>query len=191
MHERRDVNNKWHSTNLENVLYVPSFKKNLFSIEQCTDKKFRVLFSRESIEIYRNDQLVVQGVKQENKIHPLFLQPAIGETANIAISENPKSCHLRLGHLNRASLKEMTKKKLATGIDFTDVNSFFCDDSQFGKRHKLPFKKDAPRGRPRPRKFIHCDVSGPMSTQSVGGAKFFVTFKDDYSGFRHAHFMRH
>ena len=30
-----------------------------------------------------------------------------------------------------------------------------------------------------------------MSTQSVGGAKFFVTFKDDYSGFRHAYFMRH
>lgn len=43
-------------------------------------------------------------------------------------------------------------------------------------------------------KKIRCffsDVCGPMSVESLGGAKYFVTFKDDASGFREVYFLKH
>ena len=38
---------------------------------------------------------------------------------------------------------------------------------------------------------IHSDVCGPMSTESIGGKKYFVTFTDDYSRCCLVYFMKH
>lgn len=43
----------------------------------------------------------------------------------------------------------------------------------------------------KPGRFIHSDVCGPMSVNSLGGSRFYVMFKDDASGFRHVFFMKH
>ena len=38
---------------------------------------------------------------------------------------------------------------------------------------------------------VHSDVCGPMQTQSIGGAKHFVTFIDDYTRCCAVYFMKH
>ena len=38
---------------------------------------------------------------------------------------------------------------------------------------------------------MHSDVCGPMQTQSIGGAKYFVTFIDDYTRCCAVYFMKH
>jgi len=38
---------------------------------------------------------------------------------------------------------------------------------------------------------VHSDVCGPMSTESIGGKKYFVTFIDDYSRCCSVYFMKH
>ena len=37
---------------------------------------------------------------------------------------------------------------------------------------------------------MHSDVCGPMKTESLGGKRFFVVFKDDYSKFRTVYFIK-
>lgn len=37
---------------------------------------------------------------------------------------------------------------------------------------------------------IHTDVCGPMSVDSLG-ARFFLTFRDDATGYRHVYFIKH
>ena len=56
--------------------------------------------------------------------------------------------------------------------------------------HRNPFK---PVGEIRSTKSykIHSDVCGPMSTESIGGKKYFVTFTDDYSCCCSVYFMKH
>ena len=44
---------------------------------------------------------------------------------------------------------------------------------------------------PEPGEIIHTDLCGPMETASVGGAKFFLLFKDEASGFRTVYFLKH
>ncbi len=37
---------------------------------------------------------------------------------------------------------------------------------------------------------VHNDVRGPMQTESFGGAKYFITFRDDYSRCCTVYFMK-
>ena len=76
-------------------------------------------------------------------------------------------------------------------MSVTNEKDFFCDACQFGKAHRLPFKAAEKEECTKPGEFIHSDVCGPMSETSPGGARYFVTFIDDASGFRYVYFLKH
>ena len=60
-----------------------------------------------------------------------------------------------------------------------------------GKQHRQPFPKKSQSRSSQPLELIHSDVCGPMSVNSVGGSRYFVTFIDDYSRFTTVYFMKH
>lgn len=53
----------------------------------------------------------------------------------------------------------------------------------------MPFKK-TPKRKTKPGEFIHTDVCGPMSVDSLRGSRYILTFKDDASGYRYVYFLR-
>lgn len=67
---------------------------------------------------------------------------------------------------------------------------FTCLGCIFGKSHRLPFPKDGHQIQENPGDVVHMDVAGPMSEASLGGAKYFLLFKDDSSGMMFMYFMR-
>jgi hypothetical protein len=55
--------------------------------------------------------------------------------------------------------------------------------------HRLPFKK----GRERAKhigELVHADVCGPMQQPSPNGSRYYVTFKDDFSGYRAIYILK-
>lgn len=102
-----------------------------------------------------------------------------------------KIWHERLGHIHKRALSELVSRGLADGINMKNSAEFFCEACQFGKLHKLPFKGNGSRASTVPGEVIHSDVCGPVPTQSIGGARFYVLFKDDATGFRYVYFIRH
>ena len=50
--------------------------------------------------------------------------------------------------------------------------------------HRNPFKPVGEIRSTGKLQLIHSGVCGPMSTESIGGKKYFVTFTDDYSRLR-------
>lgn len=87
--------------------------------------------------------------------------------------------HQRFGHLNYESLKFLNDKELVNGlqIDPEEIVDHKCE----GCAHRNSFPKSSDTETKQPLEFIHSDVCEPMSTDSVGGSKYFVTFIDDYS----------
>lgn len=77
------------------------------------------------------------------------------------------------------------------GVKLTNERDFFCDAYQLGKAHRLPFKKIDKEVSTEPGELIHSDVCDPISETSPGSARFFVTFIDDASGFRHVYFLKY
>lgn len=54
----------------------------------------------------------------------------------------------------------------------------------------MPFKKRE-KVSTEPGEVMHTDVCGPMSVETPRGARFFLTFKDNATGYRHVYFLRH
>lgn len=87
-------------------------------------------------------------------------------------------------HQNKYHVKEVLSKH---GINVC-IKEAFCDGCMFGKQHRLSF-----RSRPnRPTDagvLIHADLCGPMQEKSIGGSRYFLCFKDDFSKFRRVFFI--
>ena len=64
VHIERLVNGKWIPRRIEDVLYVPDLKKNLFSVGTCMRKGLKVVFKVNEINFFLNDSLVCHPRKQ-------------------------------------------------------------------------------------------------------------------------------
>ena len=84
----------------------------------------------------------------------------------------------------------MVSNNLIKGVEFSNIENFFCEACMYGKQHKLYFPP-AERIKAKLGEYIHSDLCGPMSVPSVQGAKYFALFKDDLSGYRVVFFIKH
>lgn len=185
------MNNTWTEGRLEDVLYVPKIKKNLFSVGVCTAKNYEVHFKNHRVVILLDGRTVALGVKQGNEIFRMLFKVKKTEEANV-LCRDLKTWHDRLGHVNKRTISRMAKNNIVKGIQLNDEEneSFFCEPCQLGKQHRLPFSRETSVSQYQPGEKFHSDVCGPMSVQT-GGARYFVLFKDDASGYRYVSFIKH
>jgi len=59
----------------------------------------------------------------------------------------------------------------------------------FGKQHRLPFPIGLSRGT-HVGHLVHSDVCGPISVPAIGGSVYFLTLKDDFSGYCTIYFIK-
>ena len=86
-------------------------------------------------------------------------------------------------------MEKLHKRKLLVGLKTCKLD--FCKYCVLGKQHKVSFnimnKENRAKGI---LDYIHSDVWGPAPTKSHGGARYFVTFMDDYSRKIWVYFMQ-
>lgn len=86
----------------------------------------------------------------------------------------------------------MSHKDVTDGLT-VDKNSSeppLCEGCIMGKHHRLPFPKEGRNRATRPGELIHSDVCGPMQKPSLKGSLYFVTFRDDFTGYGVINFMK-
>lgn len=186
---RKFLNERWYDATINNVLYVPELKKNLFSEGVLTSKGMKIIKEDTKAEIFDKSGLIAIAVRDSSNIYKMMFHTEVVEL-NVTARESLKLWHERLGHVNIKSLQEMVTKGLVEGVDLSDANNFFCEACAYGKQHQIPFHKTVHQKMQVGEK-IYSDVCGPMNTPSVKGSKYFVTFKDDFSGFRCVYFVKH
>ncbi|UYV73840.1 hypothetical protein LAZ67_11001074, partial [Cordylochernes scorpioides] len=101
----------------------------------------------------------------------------------IAGEKNYEKWHSRFGHLNLQDLKKLKMQNIVYGLPNFDVKNFTCEVCLKGKQTRLPFQKESFTRSREPLELVHTDICGPMRTKSLGGALYFSTFIDDFSGF--------
>ncbi|KAH9707030.1 Integrase catalytic domain-containing protein [Citrus sinensis] len=85
--------------------------------------------------------------------------------------------HLKLGHMSEQGLKILSERKLLPGLK--SVSLPFCEHCVISKQHRLKFSRSIARSKCI-LDLIHSDVWESPDI-SMGGAKYMVTFIDDYS----------
>lgn len=129
---KRLVNGAWIDINLENVLFIPGFKRNLVFLGVCTGRGYNVVLSKDALYINDGRELIVEGVKQSNQLYRLFLKSSLEPEAHVEKS-NLQLWHERLAHINVKSVRDT--EKLVDGMKITNNSEFFCEPCQVGKSH--------------------------------------------------------
>lgn len=182
--------------NLHDVLYVPELAYNLFSVSRATVAGKYVKFSPEGCEILdEDDKLVAVGCKKGD-LYYLKCQRIDQEQIHVsdsAINASSKEFlwHKRFGHLNERSLQTLARKKLVDGFDYDRSQQIpFCQSCIEGKLHKVPFGQASNGKAETYLALVHSDVCGPLSSKSLSGATYFLTFTDDKTRFTWVYFLK-
>lgn len=178
------------SVKLKNALCVPGLRNNLLSVSSVTDNGYTVTFAKDRATVKRKDGTVVLTATKRNQLY--VVNEKEDHAALIAENENIdlRKWHQRYGHLNINDLKTMKNKDMVLGIKFASkTNEINCEVCARCKIHVQPFKSSSNREE-NILGLVHSDIYGPMSTESLGGAKYFVTFIDDCSRYTEAIMLR-
>lgn len=173
---------------LESVWYVPQLCKNLISIGKIVNKGYEMYINADGCSFKKAGNIIMKGKKLANDLFLLDMKVCLPETAMLCVSDSKVTLtewHKRLCHQSKTHVEEILKQKRI----LYKKDDIFCESCVLGKHKRRPFK--ARKERPTAAgDQINADVCGPMQVESLGGKRYYVCFKDDYSKFRRVFFLK-
>ncbi|NBX97749.1 hypothetical protein EBQ81_02685, partial [bacterium] len=179
---------------LANVLYVPELATNLISVKQMLGKGMIVNFAQDRCSIISPNGEVLGMAQLDGKLFKLqTARAACHFTAAVSLrtpAAEAQLWHERFGHMGMQSLQKLVSKEMVTGLPKTlpDLGEV-CGGCMMGKQHRDSFPSEGKKAS-EPLALLHTDLCGPMSTPSMGKARYFLTFIDDATRFTHICFLQ-
>eukprot|EP00794_Sanderia_malayensis_P008499 gene8499-9408_t len=180
----QDTKGNMHGIFLQNALYAPSYKQNIFSVQAATEKGATVDFSSEGASLTTKNGTSFDVKKNErlyflNKCKAGFVKQA---------TRDIKTWHKIFGHCNLHDIRKLPD--VVSGMNITKKTSDpLCEACTLGKmcefRSRIPDEKAKT-----PLELVHCDLSGPIDPVSIDGFKYAISFTDDYSGLMMTYFLK-
>ena len=181
---RAKVQKTYYMRDLVNVFYVPELCGNLFSTVEARKHGCDTLFLANGLCIIKkNGQVVASGKAISNGLTVLDVE-VMKLATPIAVSlasarESLQVLHERMVHQNK---RHVVKFLNQNGLQ-VDTKEEFCEGCVRGKMHRKHFGSRTVRALDRGEQ-INADIIGPMSEKSIGGSRYALILKDDYTRFR-------
>ena len=167
---------------LRDVLYVPSLSYNLLSVSKCMNKTCSTVFTSKGCNFLDADGKVVVTGKKVGDLYYLNCK----ETQHVATVTHSVSqdelWHRRYGHLGVQNMRKLVMEDMVDGLDCEMKNDIgVCGPCAEGKQCRAKFPTSGAKRNDTVLGLVHSDVCGKVSTQSLGGAEYFLTFIDDHT----------
>lgn len=181
---------RWLDTELNNVLFVPQLKMNLFSVGKVLDKEMFLKSDKEKCEIIDKNGLIRAMAERKGKLFRMIFKSyeKVESVATLSYSKKSESIidwHNKMAHMNFDQVRSILK---TNNIFFEENEKPFCGGCLVGKQHRLPFDISESRAI-RVGELVHADLCGPFETDSLGGARYYLLLKDDFTNYRVLHFI--
>ncbi len=178
----QDMSGKCHQVIVENCLYIPSYKENIFSVQAATGKGASVEFSNNSAFLSAQNGTKFE-IKKKDRLY-YFKKCKIVQKA----SHNLEEWHKIFGHCNTQDI--LTLPTVVDGMSITGEKSKkFCETCTLGKMTETRSRQPDAKAKS-PLELVHCDLAGPVSPVSIDGFKYALSFTDDYSGLTMTYFLK-
>ena len=176
------------------VLFAPSIGINLFSVGVATAAGAEIHFTQFQAFIERDGTLEMTASRLGQRLYRLDVSILRENEAFIArpFQRSLQEWHEAFGHLNYKQIIEMHTKRVVKGLELPagcQPPTERCHDCAKGKMHRSSFPTSNTKSE-RIGSLIHSDVCGPMQVNSLKGARYYVSFRDDFSGFRAVYFIK-
>lgn len=181
---------------ISSVLYTPGITKNLLSVGALTDEDKTLVFKSNGCFIFNNSSLKVEAFAMRECNHGLYRLSSLCHLSHPEVNLLHKNSqaelwHKRLGHFHAKGIQRMLHFGAVRGLPSLKFSGQPCTGCQLGKQAKTKIPKEATFQATEILQLIHSDVCGPFRTNSLGGARYFVTFIDDFSRKTWIYFLSH
>lgn len=190
-----------------NALLVPELTSNLLSVSKLCDQGYNVIFNDTGCHIYENCKIMGKSVGHATNSNGIYKLDFIScnkvshvehSSASLEVVQRDQSAmvaavpatiwHKRLGHLSYGGMRVLRNKNI---VKFQEQKLEECIGCLQGKQVAMSFPKCVAKRATSPLELVHTDVCGPMPVCSYGGARYLLTFTDDYSRMSWGFLLRH
>lgn len=190
------INQKTTLLKLRNVLHIPYFTCQLLSVPRMTSLGVHLSFNNNQFQVLQTGKMIETGTLQGDlylldtfptplplPLSSAFSHAESSHTSNPTTTASLHALHRRFAHVDSSTIVNMTRKSIIQGVKITPEtnNPSTCDGCLHGKTHHSPFPKSAHSATTSLLYLVHSDVCGPIQVPSMGGARYFISFVDDYS----------
>ncbi len=177
-------------TTITQVLHIQKMRNNLIFVSKLIFEGFKVEFDKDGCKVNDAQGVAVAEARRDKNLY-LFNVKVQKDTTHIAnsLDEGAMLWHERLGHLNMARLKDLDA--MVNDMNLKEVPlHHVCEACIESKHQRTSFPKDETTRASKLLELVHSNVCGPMKTTSRGGARWFVTFINDFSRKIHFYLLR-
>ena len=176
---------EWEEICLKNVLHIPKMPFNLFSVTKMLDKGYeQTANAKRSVFKTANKKKTVAVASRDGNLFKMMFKTEKSENCLVTVSI--KTWHERLVHQNVKYVRDTLNRNKIKYLD--DWNDYVCEGCAYGKHHRASHPTN-PKTESQTLDVIHVDLC-EINILSLGGAKYFLLFKDDFSYYRTAYFLR-
>jgi hypothetical protein len=98
--------------------------------------------------------------------------------------------HCRLGHRSLAAIKRLPYAARGIQLHAKSPSTCTCEAYIMGKMLRKLFQPSEDKAKTRMLDLIHCNMIGPIQTQTVQAYRYIILFTDDYSRYTEVYFIQ-
>ena len=186
-----------HVVQISDIYFVPGIAKHLLSVGQATAKGMTIKFSKQQATLYiQDDQHEIKIVcPKQGQLYPVKANQGEALAAEVHQGgvENVSPTylwHCKFGHLHTPTLKLCQSQNLVRGLPSTIFKAIdICEGCMCGKMAQKSFPLSNSKTKEL-LQLVHMDVCGPITPNSLSGARYFITFIDNTSRFTMVNFLK-
>ena len=176
-----DVNGSPRDLVLNNALYVPSYKQDIFSVNAAVEEGGSISLDKQNKRFKSSDGATF-NIEQVGRLYYLN---------SISSSKNNASTllewHRILGHCNFSDIKKL--ESVVDGMKITSHEEKECKTCTAGKMSQTRNRNPDTRAKA-PLELVHTDLAGPITPVGKDGFIYAMSFVDDYSGVIMIYFLK-
>lgn len=184
------VDDEQFEVTISDVMHVPGISDNLFSAGMADEKGLKLLAAGGRMDIIYRGNVIMVGHKAEgSNIYILDIQ--VPAKAYVAREERTEEeWHRVLGHPGVGEIRNLQRKGCTRGFKvITQSLIEKCGDCQVGKAHQVSHPSSLRERATETLQRTHVDLVGPVNPSSLGGTRYFLLARDEFSTYLHVYFL--
>ena len=177
------------------TLYAQEVWRNLVSVLILLKLGICIVFTSGCMKVFLDNVCYGSGYMLNDFMVLVTINVFVNDNTSIYVVGNSSTSsdidsviwHVWLGHIRHDRLNKLAKACFLGSL--VKVKLSICEHCHVEKTTRLPFGK-AKRTTSQ-LQLIHSDIYGPMNVRTKHGAKYFITFIDDFIRFDHVYLISH
>ena len=180
----KDLKGKDVKFKLNDTFFIPNFRENILSVSKAVKGGHTVVFSPSGSKIILENGKEIKILHKKNLF---YIKKEISNQCNVIKQDSLHDWHCRLGHLNKADVKQLQSQ--VDGMKISSAQDFDCDICLKGKMTN-PVSKTPRQRSTSVFEMIHCDIVGPLTPTSKQNYRYSINFVDDCSDLVKIYFLK-